>query len=135
MSRENVELLHRWRESWSRQDAEATLACLRHDVVIDFSDALGPFKGVYLGHDQVRRLLRSMWEAWDSARIDFAEVLDCGPDGVVTVNTFKAQGRSSGVVTGAHVANLWSFRDGLISRGQLFQSKAEALEAAGRPRE
>jgi hypothetical protein len=37
---------------------------------------------------------------------------------VITVNVF-------------HVANLWTFRDGLIHRAELFQSKDQALEAAG----
>ena len=42
-----------------------------------------------------------------------------------------AQGRSSGVRTVARVANLWSFRDGLIHRAELFETQDEALEAVG----
>lgn len=131
MSQENVELLNRWRESWGRQDAEATAACLHDDVVIDFSAARGPFKGVYRGPSEVVGFLRSLWEAWDGARIDFAEVVDCGDGRMITVNEFHAQGRSSGVQTVARVANLWSFRDGLIHHAVLFQSRDEAFVAAG----
>jgi ketosteroid isomerase-like protein len=127
----NVEILQRWRESWSRQDVEGTLACLHDDVVIDFSAAQGPFRGVYRGPDEVVGLLRSIWEAWDRAVIEFAEVIDCGANRVVTVNVFQAQGRSSGVPTRATVANLWSFRNGLIHHAELFQTRDEALEAAG----
>ena len=68
---------------------------------------------------------------WGEAVIDFAEVIDCGSDRVITVNVFHAQGRTSGIRTGARVANLWSFRDGLIHRARLFQTKDEALEAVG----
>jgi ketosteroid isomerase-like protein len=71
------------------------------------------------------------WEPWDQVTIEFVEVIDCGADQVITVNVFQAQGRSSGVITGARVANLWSFRDGLIHRAELFQSRDEALEAVG----
>ena len=131
MSQENVELLQRWRESWGRQDAEATAACLHEDVVLDFSSARGPFRGVYRGPAEAVGFLRSIWEAWDEAIIEFADVIDCGTDRMITVNVFHAQGRSSGVRTVARVANLWSFRDGLIHRAELFQTKDEALEAVG----
>jgi hypothetical protein len=46
VSQENVDTLQRWRESWSRQDAEATIACLHEAVIIDFSAARGTFHGV-----------------------------------------------------------------------------------------
>ncbi|MBN1527589.1 MAG: nuclear transport factor 2 family protein [Thermoleophilaceae bacterium] len=131
-SREHVELLNRWRESWSRQDGEGTVACLHDDVVIDFTGARGPFRGVYSGPVEVLGLLSSMWEAWHEARIEFAEVIDCGGGRLLTVNLFQAQGKSSGIHTVAKVANLWTFRDGLIHRARLFQTKDEALRAAGR---
>jgi hypothetical protein len=115
VSQENVDTLQRWRESWSRQDAGATIACLHEAVIIDFSAARGPFQGVYRGPDEVLGMLRSI----------------CGPDRVITVNLFQAEGRNSGIATGATVANLWSFRDGLIHRAELFQTREEALEAAG----
>ena len=131
MSQENVEVLHRWREGWARQDVDATAACLHDEVEIDFSAARGPFRGVYLGPSEAVGFWRSVWEAWGEAVIDFAEVIDCGSDRVITVNVFQAQGRTSGIRTEARVANLWSFRDGLIHRARLFQSKDEALEAVG----
>ena len=130
MSQTNVDVLHRWREGWARQDVDATVACFQDDAVIDFSAARGPFRGVYHGPTEVIAFLRSIWEAWGEATIDFAEVIECGPDRVVTVNVFQAAGRSSGIRTGARVANLWSFRDGLVQRAELFQSKDEALKAA-----
>ena len=73
MPQENLVMLHRWRESWSRHDAEATLACLHDDVVIDFSEARGPFRGVYRGLAEVRGFLRSTWEPWDQVTIEFVE--------------------------------------------------------------
>ena len=99
--------------------------------MIDFSGARGPFRGVYRGLAEVRGFLRSTWEPWDRVTIEFVEVIDCGADRVITVNVFQAQGSGSGAITGACVANLWSFRDGLIHRAELFQSRDEALEAVG----
>jgi ketosteroid isomerase-like protein len=131
MPHEHVEILHRWREGWNRKDVDATVACLHDEVEIDFSAARGPFMGVYHGSTEVTGVLRSIWEAWGEASIEFAEVIDCGPDRLITVNVFQARGRSSGVTTGARVANLWSFRDGLVHRAKLFQTKDEALEAVG----
>ncbi len=132
MSEENAELLERWRESGGRQDAEATVACLHDDVCARLlGRAWALQRRLYRGPAEAVGILRSMWEAWDEAVIEFAEVIDCGTDRTITVNVFHSQGRSSGVKTVARVANLWSFRDGLIHRAKLFQSKDEALEAVG----
>ncbi|HEU0023631.1 MAG TPA: nuclear transport factor 2 family protein [Thermoleophilaceae bacterium] len=131
MSQENVELLHRWRESWARQDVDAAVACLHTDVEIDFSAARGPFRGVYLGRAEAVGMWRSVWEAWGEVGIDFAEVVDCGDGRLITVNVFRGEGRTSGIRTEARVANLWHVRDGFIHRVQMFQSKDKALEAVG----
>jgi ketosteroid isomerase-like protein len=132
VSQENVDTLERWRESWSRQDGDATVACLHDAVEIDFLAARGPFRGVYRGPSEVFGFLRSIWEAWDRATTDFADVIECGPDRVITVNVFSGEGRTSGVPAWATVAILWNFRNGLIHRAELFQTKDEALEAIGR---
>jgi ketosteroid isomerase-like protein len=131
MSRENVAVLHRWRESWARQDVGAAASCLHEAIEVDFSAARGPFRGVYLGPAEAVAMWRSVWEAWGEVVIDFAEVIDCEDGRVITVNVFRAEGRTSGIPTEARVANLWSFRDGLIYRIQMFQSRDQALDAVG----
>jgi ketosteroid isomerase-like protein len=51
---------------------------------------------------------------------------------VVSVQTIHARGRGSGVAVDlAHVATVWTFRQGKIVRVALFTSRAEALEAVG----
>ena len=122
-------MLHRWRESWARQDVDAAASCLHDGLEIDFSAARGPFRGVYHGPAEAIWLWTSVWEAWGEVVIDFAEVIDCGDDRAITVNVFRAEGRTSGIRTEARVANLWTFRDGLIARIEMFQTKDQALAA------
>ncbi len=131
MSQENVDVLHRWREAWAQQDVDAAAGCLHDAVEIDFSAARGPFRGVYLGPVEAIQMWRTVWDAWGKVVIDFAEVIECGDGRVITVNVFRGEGRASGIKTEAQVANLWAFRDGLIARIQMFQSKDQALEAVG----
>jgi len=57
------------------------------------------------------------------------EVIDCGPEALITVNLIRARGKTSGIEIAARGATLWTLRGEKISRVKLFQTKEEALEA------
>jgi hypothetical protein len=50
---------------------------------------------------------------------------------VIVVNRVQMRGRGSGVEVDATGVQLWTITDGKAQRVKLYQSKAEALEAAG----
>ena len=100
--------------------------------VIDFSRRLvDPFvltldEGVI---DTARRGLLETWEApptWEPQ-----ELIDAGDKVFAFIRT-RARGKASGVEVDAHVANVWTFRDGNPVELKYFgEDRAEALQAAG----
>ncbi len=64
MSQENVEVIRRVIDAWSRGDTDAALADFSADGVVDLSRAVGPNTGIYFTQNA-----REMWD-------DFAQVWD-----------------------------------------------------------
>jgi ketosteroid isomerase-like protein len=129
MSRENVELVRRFEESWTRRDLDAALDCVDGEFVFDWSDSMSPFKGTYKGHDGLARFWTDMLDAWEHFSPEMEEVIDLGPERLITVDVVRARGKESGIDMAARGAMLWSVREGKILRGKMFQTKDEALEA------
>jgi uncharacterized protein len=130
MSRENVALVQRFEDSWTRRDLDAALECVHADFEFDWSESMGPFVGIYKGHDGLARFWTELLDAWDQFSPTMVEVIECGPDGLVTVDVVHARGKESGIDMEARGAMLWTLRKGRIVRVKMFQTKAEALEAA-----
>jgi ketosteroid isomerase-like protein len=73
--------------------------------------------------EQWRRVLALTWEP-----LEFIEASD---DRVLTVTRQSGRGRESGVPTEIELNQLWTIRDGVLHRLELFRHRADALEAAG----
>lgn len=102
------------------------------DFVIDFSRRrVDPFvmKVTQEEIDAGRRELLEVWESpptWEPQ-----EFIDAGDKVFAFIRT-RAKGKTSGVEIDAHVANVWTFRDGKPVELKYFgEDRAEALEAAG----
>jgi ketosteroid isomerase-like protein len=130
VSQDNADIVRRWSDAWARQDVLDIAACFNDEIEVDFSNAEGPFRGVYRGPDDVIRFIRSLWEAWDEVTIEPEAMFECGDDCLVTANVLRAKGRASGIEVQARSANLWTFRQGKISGVKLFQTTDEAQAAA-----
>ena len=131
VSTEKAEIVRRWSERWTQHDVPGLMAALVDDVEVDFSNAEGPFRGVYSGRDAVIGLCRAQWEPWDEVTMDVERMVDCGEHRLATATVLHAKGRTSGVDVEAHVANLWTFRNGKVSHCKLFQTMDQAVDAAG----
>jgi ketosteroid isomerase-like protein len=131
MSQENVELIRRIFDSISRGDIGAVLERTADDVEMDWSNSRGPLKGVYRGREQVREVWASFVEAFDSLRWDPEEIIELDESRLIVVNHTRLRGRGSGVEVEAVGAQLWTIRDGMAQSFKLYQSKRDALEAAG----
>jgi ketosteroid isomerase-like protein len=131
MSRDNVELVRRVFDSINRRDVDRALGPAADDFEMDWSNSIGPAKGIYTGKDQVRELWTSFLEAWDTMRWDPEEIIDVDESRVIAINHVRMRGRGSGVEVDAVGAQLWTIRDGKVRSVKLYQSKADALEAAG----
>jgi ketosteroid isomerase-like protein len=60
MSQENVEVVQRVFEAVNRGDIDAALELVADDYVMDWSNSIGPGKGVYHGEQGVREIWASI---------------------------------------------------------------------------
>jgi ketosteroid isomerase-like protein len=130
MSEENVATIRALFEALNLGDLESAVAHLPADFVADWSASLAPESGVFRGRDEVRRAFASSSESWSEFEYFEDEIVDAG-DQVVRVGGVQARGKGSGAEVTAHGAQLWTFRQGTPLSVRLYQSKGEALEAAG----
>ena len=132
MSQENVEVVRSLFGAVARRD-NATVAAL-YDPEVEWDNTRGPLQGliepkVYRGYEGIRRWWREYREPWETVRDQVEDLIEAG-DQVVSVHTIHVRGRASGVAVDlAHIAAVWTFRQGKIVRVALFKSRAEALEA------
>jgi ketosteroid isomerase-like protein len=128
-----VEVVRRFYAARNRDDLEGELAELHDDVVWDMSNSLGPYRGLYRGHDGFRRLRREAFETWDDVLWDPQDFIEVGERVVVPLRG-RNRGRS-GIELEWAAAAVYTLRDGKIARSELYQSKAKALEAASFPKQ
>jgi len=131
MSQENVEIVRRGTDAYNRRDLDGMLENWTPDAVLDWSNARSFDAGVYRGHGEIRAFMQRFLANWDEVRI---EIVD-GPveveDGVlITENVAYMRGRD-GIEVQARSAWLTTIRDGETTSLTMYQTKQEALEAAG----
>ena len=129
MSQENVELVRRAIDSINR--GRLALEDTADDFEMDWSNSVGPLKGVYRGAEQVNEVFQSFREVWDRLRWDVQEVIDLEGGRVLIVNRVRMRGRTSHVEVEATGIQVWTIRDGKLASVKLYQSREEALEAVG----
>ncbi len=134
MSQENMEVVRGFLEAlWDRRDFEAALRFADPDLVLDWSESRAPYAGVVRGYKAATHWWKEVAEAFSGFGVERRDFTDCGPSLVVVEQSISGQGRGSGVEVRATGATIWRVRDGKVVSGKLFQSKTEALEAAGLP--
>ena len=131
MSQENVEIVRRSTDAYNRRDLDGILENWAADAVLDWSNSHGFDAGVYRGHGEIREFLQRFLATWEEVRFELVD----GPveveDGLlVTENVAYLRGRD-GIEVQARSAWLHTFRDGEQTSLTLYQTKQEALEAAG----
>ncbi len=135
MSQENVEIVRRLYAEWEDEafkglDDEA-YDLLDLDPEIEWDASRRTFDpGVYHGYDGIRAMSAGLREVWESGRIEPLEFIQAGKEVVVPVRLVMVSRTDRQAVT-ANAAHIWTLRDGRVIRHCGFQTKAEALEAAG----
>jgi len=128
---ERVEVVRRVVDAMNRADFDAATQLFSRDFEFDFSNSRGPMAGIYRGRDEARDFMTSFFEPWAEVEFDPQELTELEDGRVLTVNRVRARGHGSGAEVAATGASIWTVRDGKVAAGKLYQSKAEALEAAG----
>jgi ketosteroid isomerase-like protein len=131
MSQENVEIVRRSTDAYNRRDVDGMLALWAQDAVLDWSNARSFEAGVYRGHGEIRAFMEEFFASWDEVRIE----LVYGPaeveDGLVIAENVTYMRGRDGIEVQARSAWLITIRDGEQTSLTLYQTKPEAVEAAG----
>ena len=112
----------------NRGDWDAALAAAGPDFEYDLTRTDSPLRGVYR-RDQMRRVLEDFLGSWESVRYEPDELIESG-DRVVMPFTTHFSGRQ-GIEMRTHATWVFTVRDGVLTRLELFQDRDEALAAAG----
>jgi ketosteroid isomerase-like protein len=130
MSLENVEIVRRTTDAYNRHDLDGIVEHWAPDAVLDWSNSRGLEAGVYRGHDEIRAFTQRFLATWDEVRLELGEPMEAAADVLVVENVTYLRGRD-GIETQARSAWVLTFRDGQQISLTLYQTKQEALEAAG----
>ncbi len=131
MSQENVEVVRRGYEAFARGDIEGVLEIMDPDV--EWAPAIAPLLGVepVRGRDELRHFFtRDLTEGFDDFEATALSIEDLG-DAVLVHTRFFGRGRASGVPVSLEAFSLVTLRNGKAVSYRDYETKAEALEAAG----
>jgi ketosteroid isomerase-like protein len=131
MTEATVHIVRHYYEAVNRADDEAVRELFSEDVVADASRRLVE-PGVWRGRAEVMAAAAQVREAWDTLVLVPEELIPSG-DRVVAVVLNKALGRNSGVAVESRTAQVWTVREGRITRFEYFGTPEEAFEAVGLP--
>ena len=132
MSDENVALARRAIDALNRGDSAALLAFLSPDVVWEALEGVRGIGDLYRGRAGVREWIDLMWEnVEEGVHIEIDQITDLGDDRAFIAVVPTGRRRGSGVPFEYRTWHIVWFADGLITRRQVFWTRAEALKAAG----
>jgi len=128
---ESVDAVKRLIDAINSTDLDAAVEAVSPDFEFDFSNSRGPLSGIFRGRDGAREFLTSFLDAWAALEFDPEEIIELDGDRMLTVTAVRGRGNESGADVTATGSNIWTVRDGKVATVKMYQSKAEALEAAG----
>jgi ketosteroid isomerase-like protein len=127
MSQENVEIVRGSLDSWASGDGEAARAAYdSHAVMIrPVIDAriLHGLPAIEAANEAWRR-------SWEDFRMEIEETIDAGDNVIVSIRQHGV-GKDTGAEVELVSHGVFSLRNSKIIRAEFFESKSEALEAAG----
>jgi ketosteroid isomerase-like protein len=130
MTQDNLEIVRRSTEAYSRGDLDGTLQSWAPDAVLDWSNSRGLEAGIFRGRGEIRRYMQRFLETFEDVRIEVEDLVEVKEGVVIAENLAHFLGRD-GIEIQARSAFLITLRDGQQTSLTLYQTKAEALEAAG----
>jgi ketosteroid isomerase-like protein len=117
-------------DALNRGDLDEAVEQLDPAFELDWSRSRGPHRGLHRGRDEVQGLYERFLETWTDYEFFETEIFESG-DLMVRTGGFRGKGKGSGVETSASAAMVWTFRGDRPVSMCMYQTKAEALEAAG----
>ena len=127
MSKENVEVVRRWGETWNTGEPDFSIY---HPALVYHPRADEPDPSPHIGREAFERLALGFLDSFPNQEFDVEELIDAD-DLVIALTVMRGRGRVSGAdVTDAYVF-VYKLRDGRIVRVRMFSERQDALKAAG----
>jgi ketosteroid isomerase-like protein len=131
MSQENVEIVKR-----GYAHRQATGDFLEEVIAPDFVWDMSMFGGwpeqqVYAGLEEARSFIRDWTAAFDEWEIEVDAVHDAGGNKVVGVVRQRGRSKTTGLPVEMLLAQVWTVREGLEARMEMYGDNNEALKAVG----
>ena len=128
MSEGNVEIIRRIYAAFDRGDIDAILAETDPEVALH-AHPLGD-EGKFEGHDGFLPFIANWTDQFEDFEQKTEEIIDAG-DRVVVRVLQRGRGRGSGVPVEGHFWLVHEIEAGKVTSVDLYDSEADALEAAG----
>jgi ketosteroid isomerase-like protein len=130
MSEENLEIVRRSTAAYNRGDIDGILESWAPDAVLDWSNSHGVEAGVFRGHAEIRAYAQRFLGTFEEVRLELVDLVEVKEGLVLMENVAHVRGRD-GIETKARSAWLIEIRNGEQTSLTLYQTRQEALEAAG----
>jgi ketosteroid isomerase-like protein len=131
MSQENIELVQSALDAWNRGEFEAFADQVAEDVAwLEVSGRPEGAPSERFGRDRLQQSLESLFEAWESYRLEIESISEV-EDRVVAVVREVARGRASGVEVDGRWGYLITVENGQLVRIEAYRDAALALQMAG----
>jgi ketosteroid isomerase-like protein len=91
-------------------------------------DAVEP--GTRSGAEDFNGAIASVFATWDDVHFDTERVIDSGDD-MVALGILRGHLQASGMNVESPHGQIWTFRDGQVTRMRWFNTHRETLDAAG----
>jgi hypothetical protein len=126
MSQENVELL---REMYKRRSLAEFADSIHPQAELHQARAV-PDTDAYYGREEFVRGASLWLEEWETFRYTPEDVIDLGERALMRVH-ISGRAKASGIKLDQTAFHLWTFREGMPWRCDVFSAERPALEAAG----
>jgi len=131
MSEENVDVVRRAFEAYSRGDIDEVLRLCDEDIVIIQAPEVPGAPPRHDGHAGVLEAF-GLWPAqWDDYRVEIRRVLADPGDYVVVGTHQSGRGKESGVEVQADFTFVFAVRNGRIAEWRIFVRESDGLAAVG----
>jgi ketosteroid isomerase-like protein len=130
MSQENVELVRRCLDAFSRRDVKTLRELTDPDLEVDWSASRGALAAVYRGFEEALLHFYGEWYATFEMTVIEPERFIQINDSIVVPNVARMRGRD-GIEVSARSAFVYTVRGGKIKRICMYQDTEEALKAVG----
>ena len=126
MSQENVEIIRR---GYVHFKAKGEIRA-HPDLVWDVSNLGWPDQQIYSGPAGAMQFNAEWADAWDDWEVEPEDYIDAGERVVVILNQ-RGRSKATGIPVEMRFAQVWTLRDGVGIRMEMYSDPGEALEAVG----